>query len=207
MDLRRNADFRTLLQGVFKSQQKETALTLNVLRAHWTGIVGDSLAGKTYPLHLRENTLWVAASDACWAYELQFHKQTLLASVQVFLDSRLINEVRFKAAEIPGDLPQPDAPLFEGQSFEGPSFEGPQPEDPSLSESPAGEPALESASKAPKLAKLTRNIAGESKTEAIQPGRPSASQRKPVGKKKAPTTMEALNRARKRQLEKRTRNN
>jgi len=102
----RNGDFRSLIENVFKSRQKETALSLNVLKTHWPGIVGEELAAKTHPLRLEKKVLTIGAADACWVYELQFHKHTLLASVQTFLESDAIDDLRFKE----GPLPEP-APL------------------------------------------------------------------------------------------------
>ena len=101
-----NGDFRSLIENVFKSRQKETALSLNVLKTHWSGIVGEELAAKTHPLRLEKKVLTIGAADACWVYELQFHKHTLLASVQAFLESDAVDDLRFKEGPLPEPAPQ-----------------------------------------------------------------------------------------------------
>jgi len=104
------ADLRHLLRGVFREQAKEPFLTLNLLRQHWVDVVGPELGGRTLPQRLDGRTLVVAAPDACWAYELQFFKAELLSSVQAFLASQAVAEVRFRVA-VPGDAaPAPQAP-------------------------------------------------------------------------------------------------
>lgn len=96
--------FRTLIERVFREGHRESALTVNVLRTHWQGIVGEELGRRTHPLRLKRDTLWIAAPDACWAYELQFHKRALLSAVQAFLQSEAVREVQFRVEP----LPEPD---------------------------------------------------------------------------------------------------
>ncbi|HKI97151.1 MAG TPA: DUF721 domain-containing protein [bacterium] len=94
-------EMRQLMRGVFREQAKEPVLLLNLLRQHWSGVVGPELGAKTHPQRLDGGTLWVAATDACWAYELQFFKPELLASVQAFLESRAVSDLRFQAGVVP----------------------------------------------------------------------------------------------------------
>ena len=108
------ADLRHLLRGVFREQAKEPFLTLNLLRQRWVDVVGPELGGRTLPQRLDGRTLVVAAPDACWAYELQFFKAEVLSSVQAFLASQAVAEVRFRVAA-PGDAaPAPQAPAAAG---------------------------------------------------------------------------------------------
>lgn len=93
--------FRQLIHRVFREREREPALTVNVLRSHWPGIVGPELVGRTWPARLRRGTLWIAAPDACWAYELQFFKRELLGSVRAFLESEAVRELRFQTGEVP----------------------------------------------------------------------------------------------------------
>jgi hypothetical protein len=99
------AEMGSLVRGVFRERAKEPFLTLNLLRQHWTGVVGPELGARTHPLRLDGSTLWIGAPDACWAYELQFFKAELLSSVQAFLESRSVSDVRFQ----PGGVPEPAA--------------------------------------------------------------------------------------------------
>lgn len=93
---KRDTDMRSLVRQVFSERAKEPFLTLTLLRRHWPGIVGPELSARTLPRRLEGGTLWIAAPDACWAYELQFFKSELLDSVQTFLDSRSVRDLRFK---------------------------------------------------------------------------------------------------------------
>jgi hypothetical protein len=114
---RRETELRHLVRGVFGGQAKGGLLTLNLLRQHWPGVVGPELGARTRPQRLEGGTLTIAAPDACWAYELQFFKPELLASVQAFLESRTVSELRFQvrsptagAAEDPArEVPAPAA--------------------------------------------------------------------------------------------------
>jgi Dna[CI] antecedent, DciA len=97
----RNAGMRELVRGVFRARSRETLLTLNLLRQHWPGVVGPELGARTHPQRLEGSVLWIAAPDASWAYELQFFKAELLSSVQAFLESRAVSDLRFRVGEVP----------------------------------------------------------------------------------------------------------
>ena len=97
MNRHRQEDVRSLIQGVFRSEHKTDALVLQTLRQHWARVVGPELSERCWPQRLQKDTLWIAATDACWAYELQFHKRRLLGSVQAFLESNSVRELRFSA--------------------------------------------------------------------------------------------------------------
>jgi len=92
------ADLQHLLRGVFRQQAREPVLTVNLLRQRWQEVVGPELGSKTQPQRVQGDLLWVATPDACWAYELQFFKPELVASVQAFLGSEAIRDLRFVVA-------------------------------------------------------------------------------------------------------------
>ena len=92
----KHGEFRDLITEMFRERHKHPHLTVNLLRRHWEDILGLELARKTYPARISGNTLWINALDASWAYQLQFMKHELLESVQVFMDSRDVAELRFK---------------------------------------------------------------------------------------------------------------
>ena len=111
----RQGDMRQLVRGVFRQQAKGAFLTLNLLRQHWPNVVGPELGARTHPQRLDGGTLWIAAPDACWAYELQFFKPELLSSVQAFLESRAVSDLRFQVGAVPA------------QPAEAPAAEAPRP--------------------------------------------------------------------------------
>lgn len=90
-----------LIAALFRDSKRETHVTLSALRQHWAGIVGAQLANRTHPLRLKGGVLWVAAKDSAWVYELQFFKEELLCSVNTFLESGEVKELRFRLGEIP----------------------------------------------------------------------------------------------------------
>ncbi|HEX9842825.1 MAG TPA: DUF721 domain-containing protein [bacterium] len=113
----RPSEMRSLLRRLFREQSRQPLLALNLLRRHWPDVVGPELSARTEPRRLARGVLWVTTPDACWAYELQFFKAELLASVQAFLDSMEVREVRFQAGgearesvDAAGDAAAPGAP-------------------------------------------------------------------------------------------------
>lgn len=99
----KHGEFRELITEMFRERQKHPHLTVNLLRQHWRDILGQELAQKTYPARIAGNTLWINALDASWAYQLQFMKRELLESVQVFMGTQDLTELRFKQGGLHGD--------------------------------------------------------------------------------------------------------
>ncbi len=99
---KRTRDFKEVVSEIFREKQKQPSLTLSVLRQNWRGILGEDLAEKTHPARITRNTLWINTLDSSWAFQLQFLKEEILQSVQAFLESPAITDLRFK----PGDVPQ-----------------------------------------------------------------------------------------------------
>ncbi|MBI3992471.1 MAG: DUF721 domain-containing protein [Candidatus Lambdaproteobacteria bacterium] len=100
-------DLRDLMQGLFDDPQRRGHLTVQALREHWGDIVGAGLADKTHPGRLEGRLLWIWARDSAWVYQLQFFKEDLLRSVQTFLESDEIDDLRFRLGEIPQRPPAP----------------------------------------------------------------------------------------------------
>lgn len=111
----------SLFQQLFKAEKREPLLVLTLLRHEWPDVVGEELAKKTHPLRLTKRVLWIGATDACWAYELQFFKIDLLSSVQGHLGNDAVQDIRFQATPadefakpqgslIPSPTPAPSAP-------------------------------------------------------------------------------------------------
>jgi hypothetical protein len=121
---KRQADVRSLARGVFSEADREPLLQLSLLRRHWPDVVGPELAGRTHPRRLERGTLWIAAPDACWAYELQFFKSELLGSVQTFLESQVVRELRFQVGEVPAGEASPSG-AGAGMMTSGPLTSGP----------------------------------------------------------------------------------
>ena len=112
---------------LFRERRKHPHLTVTLLRRHWKNILGEHLAGKTYPTRLAGNILWINAADASWAYQLQFLKREMVESIQVFMESQAVTDLRFKVGEIPQTAsipaaapPAPSDPAPAGTKDEAP---------------------------------------------------------------------------------------
>ena len=108
---KRQQDLRTLLHGVFNERDKAPFLALNALRQFWPDVVGAEIARRTHPSRIERGTLWIASPDACWAYELQFFKRELLSSVQTFIESHAIHDLRFCTGQLPPAGPDSQPPV------------------------------------------------------------------------------------------------
>ena len=154
----KSGEFRALIAQMFRERQRRPHLTVSLLRRHWADILGAELARKTYPARIKGNTLWINTVDSAWAFQLQFLKHELLESVQVFMDTREIGELRFKQ----GDL---------HDSEEGPAPATAEPEAAGAANDRQAVPgeSAEAARAAP-VAANGEAAPGESTREAEQPG-------------------------------------
>lgn len=105
----RQQDVRSLVTRLFQQSRREPHLLLNLLQQHWARVVGAELARVSRPLRLERGVLTVAAPDACWNYELQFHKGELLNSVNTYLEGPGVQELRFRVAPWPAEAATPPA--------------------------------------------------------------------------------------------------
>ena len=110
----KHGEFRELITSMFRERHKQPHLTVSLLRQHWGDILGQQLARKTYPARMAGHTLWINALDASWAYQLQFMKHELLESVQVFMGSEDISELRFRQGELHATVDGDEAVAPEG---------------------------------------------------------------------------------------------
>jgi predicted nucleic acid-binding Zn ribbon protein len=71
------------------------------LRAHrliteWRDMVGERIAGRTWPDGLSKKVLWVRVANSAWLHELTLLKARLLASIHDALgEPRLVDDLRF----------------------------------------------------------------------------------------------------------------
>ena len=100
----------SMIARLFREQKREGHLLLHALRLHWPAIVGDKLGRVTWPLRMEGQTLWVAAKDSTWVYELQFLKAELLDSVRTWLAAETVRDMRFRLGRIP-DSGKAEAPF------------------------------------------------------------------------------------------------
>lgn len=96
----------SMIARLFREQKREGHLLLNALRQHWPAIVGEKLGRVTWPLRMEGHTLWVAAKDSAWVYELQFLKAELLDSVRTWLAAETVQDMRFRLGRMPAAEPE-----------------------------------------------------------------------------------------------------
>lgn len=88
-----------LSKNVF-GKRGETLLTLYRLRRAWAGIVGESLAAKTWPKRIQKETLVVAAENPVWAAQLSMMKEEILKAV-LLRTGQKYSDLRFVSEEMP----------------------------------------------------------------------------------------------------------
>jgi hypothetical protein len=74
---------------------------------YWDEIAGARLAPKTWPISFSERVLHVAAVSSSWVHELQFHKTTLIAQINAWVDANrvwlgpppLVADLRFELGQ------------------------------------------------------------------------------------------------------------
>ncbi len=106
---RKLPEFRELIVQLFRERRRQPHLTVTLLRQHWAEVLGAELARKTWPARLAGNLLWINTVDAGWAYQLQFMKRDMLESIQLFMGTPTITELRFRQGEVPPPAPEPDS--------------------------------------------------------------------------------------------------
>ena len=65
---------------------------------YWPEAVGTVVAAHTRPTSIQREVLWVATSSAVWAQELSFGRQRILAKLNAYLPSPLL-DIRFSTAQ------------------------------------------------------------------------------------------------------------
>jgi hypothetical protein len=74
---------------------------------YWDEIAGARIAPKTWPISFSKGVLHVAAVSSTWVHELQFHKTTLVAQINSWVDANrvwlgpppLVTDLRFELGQ------------------------------------------------------------------------------------------------------------
>lgn len=74
---------------------------------YWDEIAGERIAPKTWPISLSDGVLHVTAVSSSWVHELQFHKATLIAHINAWVDANrvwlgpppLVTDLRFELGQ------------------------------------------------------------------------------------------------------------
>jgi len=66
----------------------------------WPQIVGDRIAERCWPYHIKDGILLVAVTNSSWLHQLSFMKEDIVAKVNEAAggDTALVKEVRFELA-------------------------------------------------------------------------------------------------------------
>ena len=162
---------KRLVEGLFKERRRGAVLTVSRLRENWADIVGDDLAQKTRPVRLRRETLWLAAPDSSWAFNLLFVKEEILDSVHTFLQSDDVGDLRF----VVRDFSSPEGADNRAPPIGPPPVKGEPPTNasdcaPPASEIPGGAPMLSAIEQVPPAPDRS-NDADDGGTQATDLGR------------------------------------
>lgn len=116
--MRRAKHFATpgqILPELFRERNWTRQWELHEVHARWPEIAGPEAAAHSAPAALRDRTLWLYASNAVWAQELQFRQIELLRRVRTLMPDRTVSGIRCRvepswfAEETP--LPRPCSPV------------------------------------------------------------------------------------------------
>jgi predicted nucleic acid-binding Zn ribbon protein len=99
-----------LLEEVLAAQGLRSVTWMVRLSSAWPGIVGPLLAGKTFPVKLRNRVLTVLVHNHAWAQELQLRKPDLLERINGILEGGKAADIRFMVGTLPAaETEEPEA--------------------------------------------------------------------------------------------------
>jgi hypothetical protein len=87
----------TVLRKFIREYGLETSLTLSIIRKHWGGLVGRTIAKHTSPDVLSGKTLSVIVDTPQWMHHLSFYKQDMYEKLKQFK----VHEIRFRLGKLP----------------------------------------------------------------------------------------------------------
>jgi predicted nucleic acid-binding Zn ribbon protein len=94
--LKRKPDLvRDLLRRTFKRFGLDRELDRYQFVLHWKEIVGEEIAKRAFPSHIRGTSLVVNVSGSAWAQELSFQKQVILRRLKRFVPADSIRDIIF----------------------------------------------------------------------------------------------------------------
>ncbi|MBT8495648.1 MAG: DUF721 domain-containing protein [Deltaproteobacteria bacterium] len=64
----------------------------------WGGIVGERIAARAWPHHIKEGVLLVAVENSSWMHQLSFMKDDIIAKINEAAGGPLVREVRLELA-------------------------------------------------------------------------------------------------------------
>lgn len=85
------------LADIYRAAFKKSALAeLGSLAIPWEEVVGELVARHCRPRRLKNGTLFVSASNAAWAHQLQYFKTQIQDQVNNYLGAKRIRDIRFE---------------------------------------------------------------------------------------------------------------
>ncbi len=83
--------------------------------ASWPAVVGETIAGATRVVGLKDGVLEVRTRSHAWNQELTFHKQRILKALNACADGKIVFDIRTHVGPLrpvagpdPAELPEPD---------------------------------------------------------------------------------------------------
>lgn len=83
---------------------------LDQVRASWTELVGEALAGHSVPLHLRDGVLRVTVDDPVWAGQFRYLADGLVAELRRLVPKAAITQISVGAPRGGTDTPDGSEP-------------------------------------------------------------------------------------------------
>lgn len=98
-----------LMPDVYPSKEPDDIRAMRAF-AWWDDAVPRRVAERARPVRLVRGVLTVHVATSAWAHELEFLRESLLASVQRRVPRAAVKDIRFRVGELPATLPRAEPP-------------------------------------------------------------------------------------------------
>lgn len=93
--------FGSILSGVSKRLGLEPRLIELRLQRRWHNLVGEPMAGHTWPTQIRFKKLYLLVRNPVWLQQLTFLKPALMTKVEAELGPDCVTDIAFRIGDIP----------------------------------------------------------------------------------------------------------
>jgi hypothetical protein len=93
--------FGSILSGVSKRLGLEPRLIELRLQHRWHDLVGEPMAGHTWPAQIRFKKLYLLVRNPVWLQQLSFLKPALLSKLQAEAGPDCVTDITFRIGDIP----------------------------------------------------------------------------------------------------------
>ncbi len=89
-----------ILETALKTFRPKSDIQMIKIWDNWTQSVGAEVAKNAEPALFKNGTLIVNVSSSVWIHHLKFLEKDIITNINLVLDKKLVNKIRFKIAKI-----------------------------------------------------------------------------------------------------------